>query len=210
VPPAQPTPEPKEDVPPPPAAAATPEPLPVIYALPAWLPWRIGLVLGLGTTFDDLPGKLNPLGLGIGARVDHRPLEDWIFGARFLYYFGGSENLSTGTYRTNAWLLTADAAYVINFNPVWLEPGLALGLYARAFDGAAALTTWGGSYVPSRQSGTQLGLYVAPTVRAVVPLQVFSQDLQQLYAACDLQVGFIFGQRTSSQLEFLLHAGMRF
>ncbi|MEY4576161.1 MAG: hypothetical protein RL701_864 [Pseudomonadota bacterium] len=203
---------PRQEPTPPPSAATlvvadTPEP-PAVVDSPS-LPWRIGLVLGLGYTF---PGSLDPLGLGLGARVDYRPWprEDWVFGARFLYYFGESQNLSAGLYDTNAWLVAADVAYVLNFDPIWLEPGLALGLQTRAFDGPTALGTLGGGVISSRQSGTQLGFYVAPLLRAVVPFAVISTELRQFYAACDLQLGMVLGERARGQLEFVLQAGMRF
>jgi hypothetical protein len=174
---------------------------------------NLGATLAWGESLDRDTGGANPLGIGFGVRGEYRPISDlgWVIGGRVLYFLGSSTTVPTGEFATHSWLFAADAGHVFDLRPVWLEPLVAFGLQVRDTSGRPAATTWNGQgYVTGTRSSTQLGFYLAPGLRATLPLAPLSDALQMLYLGVDSQLGLIFAKTVNSQIELLVHGGVRF
>jgi hypothetical protein len=212
----QPEPAPAAPVPapPPPPAAAAPSPPPSAAGPPAPGPeklWNIGAAIGVGGTFDHTSGGVNPLGFGFGVRGEYRLHDEWSVGARALFFVGGSSDLPTGRVASSSWLLAVEGAYVIDFAPVLVQPGLALGIMQRDQRGPPVSTLANGSgFIPGSQSGTRTGLYVAPGATVTLPLGAISPQLDRVFVAADGRLDFVFGSRLSGNLQLSLLAGIRF
>ena len=189
---------------PPPPAACSP-------SNPVEHPWSLGAAIGAGATFDHTVGGANPLGFGFGLRGEYRLHDEWSIGARALIYVGGSSELPTGKVSMSSWLMAAEASYVIDFAPVLVQPGLALGLMQRERKGPLVSTLPEGTgFVPGSESSTRYGFYVAPGVTVTLPLGKLLQQLDLLFVAVDARLDLVFGSRVSSNVQLLLLAGIRF
>jgi len=178
----------------------------------------LGIVLGLGSSFDHIPGNINALGLGFGLRGDYKLSDSWLIGGRALYYFGSSGETSEGRSSASTWVIAADLAYVLPFDFITLAPELALGILMRDVTNTPTLNlrTQSSSSSGADDDQTQGGLYISPGVRLLVPLRLFDRDLDRFYAGCDVHLDFVLGSRGADGsnfrrgFQFLLHAGLRF
>jgi len=173
---------------------------------------NLGAVIAAGESLDKVAGDTNPLGLGLGIRGEYRPRVDlgWVIGGRLLYFLGTRATLPTGEIKAHSWLFAADAGHAFDLRPLWLEPLVALGLQMRELAGRPALTTRNGQgFIAGSRSGSQLGFYLAPGLRATLPLSALSDVLQNLYLGVDTQLGLVFADSVHSQVELLVHAGLR-
>ncbi len=181
-------------------------------ATPAGEPrFQAAAMMGVGASFDETPGGVNPLGFGFGLRGDFRLLPALAVGGRFIYSVGGSASLTTGEVAMSTWLLAAEASFVVPLRSVILQPGLALGLSARATAGRTAFVDGrSGGFVPGSDDDEDVGLYLAPGVALTVPLSTFSRDLEPFFFGGDARVGLVVGDRLSGSLEIMAQLGLRF
>ena len=168
------------------------------------------VMFGVGASFDETPGGVNPLGFGFGLRGDYRLLPELAVGGRFLYYVGSSSALPAGEITMSTWLLAAEAAYVWPINGMLLEPGLVLGISTRAVDGRAPFADGGSGFVAGTEDQTDVGFYLAPGASLIVPLALISPDLEPFFLGGDARVGFVFGDGVSGSFELMFQAGLRF
>ena len=204
-PPPEPTPPESTSVP------ATTTPLQPVAALPPVWPWVAAALLGMGATFDHTVAGVNPLGFGFGVRGSYLALEPWAFGARLVYFVGGSSDLPTGRISMQSWVLAAEGAYVMRLHPVIIQPGLLFGLHVREIDNRLiSVDLPSPDLAPGRQNKTQVGLYLAPGVNVMLPLSVFSSDLDYLFAGADVRLDLALGSRVTGNLQLLFQAGLRF
>jgi hypothetical protein len=156
-------------------------------------------------------GGVNPLGFGFGVRGEYRLHDEWSVGARALFFVGGSSDLPTGRFEMSSWLLAVEGAYVVDFAPVLVQPGLALGIMQRDQNGPPAATLANGSgFIPGSQSRTRTGLYVAPGATVTLPLGAVSPKLDLLFVAADGRIDFVFGNGVTGNLQLSLIAGLHF
>jgi hypothetical protein len=173
----------------------------------------LGIALGLGSSFDAIPGDVNALGVGFGLRGDYKLSDSWLIGGRALYYFGSSGETSERHTSASTWVIAADLAYVLPFDFITLAPELAVGLLMREVTSTPKLNLRTQSSANDQQQG---GLYFSPGVRLLVPLRLFDRDLDRFYAGCDVHVDFVLGAKAADgsnfrrAFQFLLHAGLRF
>jgi hypothetical protein len=172
--------------------------------------WSAEALLGLGVTFDNTLGSVNPLGFGFGLRGDYRIAEPWAVGARVLYFVGGSSELPVGRVSMQTWLLAVEGAYVLRLDPLLIQPGLALGLHMRQIDERVLDLPDMEGAVARNQNRTQVGLYLAPGVNIALPLGNLARELDYLIAGMDVRLDLAFGSRVTSNLQLLLLAGVRF
>jgi hypothetical protein len=164
----------------------------------------VGLLLGLGTTFDSHPGGVDPFGFGFGVRGGYRLMDKLTVGGRFVNYVGSTSAVPTGSLSMSAWLLAAEASYdLLELGPVTLQPGVALGIASRSVDGPP-LVGGAGGFVPGVGDATHTGLYLAPGATAIMPL------LDMFFVGADMRLGFIIGDEFSGDFELLLTGGARF
>jgi hypothetical protein len=174
-------------------------------------PWRAAAMLGLGVTFDHTVGGVNPLGFGFGLRGDYHLRDEFRIGARLLYFVGGSSELPTGTYSMSSWLLAAEGAYVLSFAPLKLEPGLALGVAARNASGRPAFASSGTqAFVPGSENKSDVGLYVAPGIGVILPLDELNPRFKDLFVGLDVRLDLVFGAGVTSNLQLLFEFGLTF
>jgi hypothetical protein len=168
--------------------------------------------MAMGVTFDNVVGGVNPLGFGFGLRGDYLLFDQYLVGARTLYYVGGSSELPTGLISMQSWLFAVEGAYPLHLAPLWIEPGAALGFMVREVDGRPAFTTTTGQgFVPGSQNSSRVGLYVSPGVRVMVPLGIIRHpDLDILQVGVDARLDVVLGSRVSGYLELLIAAGASF
>ncbi len=162
----------------------------------------MGVLLGVGFTFDHLVGKVDPLGFGLGLRGGYN-FDKIFIGGRFMYYFGDSSALPTGNLAMKSWLIAAEGGYDLALGRFTLRPGIALGVVSRIIDGPPAFIGGGLGAIPNSSSDTQVGLYVAPGVSLILPLDRF-------FIGADARLHFAFGDRVSGGLELLANGGMTF
>ena len=168
------------------------------------------VMFGVGASFDETPGGVNPLGFGFGLRGDYRLLPQLAVGGRFLYYVGGSSALPAGEITMSSWVLAAEAAYVLPIDGMLLEPGVAVGIATRAVDGRAPFADVGSGFVAGTEDRAEAGFYLAPGASLAVPLALVSPDLEPLYLGGDVRIGFVFADAVSGSLELMFQAGVRF
>ncbi|HKU44512.1 MAG TPA: outer membrane beta-barrel protein [Polyangiales bacterium] len=206
---------------PPPAAAeetpAGPDPVFKDWGAPgtatqAEVPPRIeaAILLGVGASFDDTVGSVNPLGFGFGLRGNYRLLPELAVGGRFVYYVGGSSELPTGEVSMSSWVFAADAAYVLPISGMLLEPGIALGLTGRSIDGRAAFVTTDTGFIAGSAEDTQVSFYVAPGASLCVPMSLVAEGLDQLFFGADVRLVMAFGHGVSGAIELMAQGGLRF
>jgi hypothetical protein len=132
-------------------------------------------------------------------------------GARVLYFVGGSSELPTGKVGMTSWLIAAEASYVIDLQPILLEPGVVLGIAARNVDGRPAFTDISGqSFVPGSQDSRRFGLYLAPGVALIVPLSLLDRTLDRFFVGGDARLDLVFGHGVSGNVQLLAQLGLRF
>ena len=193
---------PPASVSPPPLAAGTSAQAPA---------WSAAALLGMGVTFDHTIAGVNPLGFGFGLRGEYRGLRSWAVGARMVYFAGGSSVLPTGRVSMQSWLLALEGAYVLQLDPLIIQPGILLGLHVREIDNRLiSVDLPGPDLAPGRQNKTQLGLYLAPGVNIVLPLGNFSGELDYLFVGADLRVDLVLGSGVTGNLQLLFQGGVRF
>jgi len=168
------------------------------------------VMFGVGASFDETPGGVNPLGFGFGLRGDYRLLPQLAVGGRFLYYVGSSAALPAGDITMSTWLLAAEAAYVWPVHGLLIEPGLVLGIHSRAVDGRAPFADGRGGFVEANEDRTDVGFYLAPGASVIVPLALFSPDLEPFFVGGDARIGFVFADEVSGSFELMVQAGLRF
>jgi hypothetical protein len=174
---------------------------------------QAAILLGVGASFDDTPGSVNPLGFGFGLRGSYRFLPDYpefSAGGRFLYYVGGSGPIPNGEVAMSSWILAAEGTYVFPLAGVLLEPGLALGLSGRAIEARTPLADAEGGFVPGSQNRTDVGFYLAPGVAVCLPLSLMFPDLEQFFIGADARLGMVLGHGVSGSFELLAQGGVRF
>jgi hypothetical protein len=173
--------------------------------------YGLAALFGVGVTFDRTLGGVNPLGFGFGLRADYRFIPEFTLAARIMYYVGGSSELPTGGVEMHSWFMALEGSYVLDLNPILIQPGLALGIATRATRGVPAFTTLSGTAaISGNQDHTAVGLYLAPGVNVVVPLSVASPDLEMFFVGGDLRFDLVFGSGVSANLQVLAQVGLRF
>lgn len=173
--------------------------------------WSAGALLGVGATFDKTVAGVNPLGFGFGVRGDYRIHPSWSLGARLLYFVGGSVELPIHDVVMQSWLIAAEGAYVLDLAPITLQPGIALGLYAREtnYRGYAPFITSDPTSIAPPDT-TRLFLYVAPGLNVSMPLSVASPALSPLTVGADVRLDLGFGRRVTGSIQLLGQLGLRF
>lgn len=168
-------------------------------------------MFGVGATFDNTVAGVNPLGFGFGVRGDYRIHPTWSIGARVLYFVGGSVELPTHDVVMQSWLIAAEGAYVLDVQPLTIQPGLALGLYAREtnYRGFAPFITEDPTSV-SLPDTTRLFFYLAPGVNVSLPLALASAALAPLSVGADVRLDVALGRRVTSNIQLLGQLGLRF
>jgi hypothetical protein len=171
---------------------------------------QLAAMAGVGTTFDKTPGGVNPLGFGFGLRGDFRVLDELALGARVLYFVGGASDLPTGKVDMTSWLIAGEASYVLDLDPVLVQPGMLLGVASRDVGGRPAFTNaTDQSFVPGSQNHTLFGLYLAPGVGVIVPLSIIERDLAAFFLGADARLDLMFFGRLSSNVQLLVQGGLR-
>jgi len=171
---------------------------------------QLAALAGIGTTFDHTPGGVNPLGFGFGLRGDFRVFDEFAFGARVLYFVGGASELPTGKIDMTSWLLSTEASYVLDLDPVLVEPGVLVGVSARNVAGRPAFTgTMGQAFVPGSQNQALVGVYIAPGVNVVVPLSIIGRELAPFFLGADARLDVVFVRGVSSNVQLLVQGGLR-
>lgn len=172
--------------------------------------WSAGALLGIGATFDNTVAGVNPLGFGFGVRGDYRIHPMWSLGARVLYFVGGSVELPTHDVVMQSWLLAAEGAYVLDLDPLTIQPGVALGLFVREtnYRGFAPFITEGPTSVSP--DTTRLFFYVAPGLNVSLPLTLLTPALAPLTVGADVRLDVGFGRRVTSSIQLLGQVGLRF
>jgi hypothetical protein len=175
---------------------------------------QAAIMLGVGASFDDTPGSVNPMGFAFGLRGSYRfipEVPELAVGGRFLYFVGGSASLPTGEIAMSSWLLAAEAAYVFPVAHMYLEPGLALGLSGRSIESRLLVAdNEEPGFVPGSNDHSEVGFYVAPGLAWCVPLSLMSPDLDQFFVGADVRLGMVFGDGVSGSLELMFEGGLRF
>jgi hypothetical protein len=172
--------------------------------------WSAALV-GVGATFDNTVAGVNPLGFGFGIRGDYRIRPEWSLGARLLYFVGGSVELPTHDVVTQSWLLAAEGAYVLNLDPLTIQPGIALGMYVREtnYRGFATFITEDPTSL-TQPDTTRLFFYLAPGLNVSLPLALAAATLAPLTVGADMRLDVAFGRRVTSNIQLLGQVGLRF
>jgi hypothetical protein len=127
-----------------------------------------------------------------------------------LYFVGGSVELPTSEVAMQSWLLAAEAAYVLELDPLVVQPGIAAGLFVREtnYRGFESFTAEPTSLnVPD---STRFFFYFAPGVNVSVPLARATPALAPLSVGADVRLDLAFGKRVSSNIQLLAQAGLRF
>ena len=173
--------------------------------------WSAAALLGVGATFDNTVAGVNPLGFGFGVRGDYRIRPIWSLGARLLYFVGGSVELPTHDVVMQSWLLAAEGAYVLDLDPLTIQPGVALGLYIREtnYRGFAPFITEDPTHV-TQPDTTRLFLYLAPGLNVSLPLSAVTPALAPLTVGADVRLDVGFGRRVTSSIQLLGQLGLRF
>ncbi|MET0386831.1 MAG: hypothetical protein ABW321_12770 [Polyangiales bacterium] len=173
--------------------------------------YRVNALVGIGVTFDNIVGGVNPLGFGFGFLGDYHLLERYRVGGRILYYVGGSSELPTGYVSLQSWLIAAEASYVFDeLSPLRIEPGVAVGLHIRDLEDRPIFTSPSQGFVAAREGSDGVGLYLAPGVRLVLPLSVISADLAMVHVGIDARLDLVLGPEVTGNLELLLLTGVTF
>jgi hypothetical protein len=173
--------------------------------------WSASALLGVGATFDNTVAGVNPLGFGFGVRGDYRILPSWSLGARLLYFVGGSVELPTHDVVMQSWLLAAEGAYVLDVDPLTIQPGLALGLYVREknYRGFAPFITDDPTGITLPDT-TRFFFYLAPGLNITLPLSVAAPALAPLTVGADVRLDVGFGRRVTGSIQLLGQVGLRF
>jgi len=173
--------------------------------------WSAAALLGIGATFDNTVAGVNPLGFGFGVRGDYRIHPMFSVGARLLYFVGGSVELPTLDVVMQSWLLAAEGAYVLDLDPLTIQPGVALGLFVREtnYRGYAPFITEDPTSV-SQPDTTRLFFYIAPGLNVSLPLALASPALAPLTVGADVRLDVGFGRRVTSSIQLLGQVGLRF
>jgi hypothetical protein len=173
--------------------------------------WSAAALLGIGATFDNTVAGVNPLGFGFGVRGDYRIHPMWSLGARMLYFVGGSVELPTHDVVMQSWLLAAEGAYVLDLDPLTIQPGVALGLFVREtnYRGYAPFITEDPTSV-SQPDTTRLFFYIAPGLNVSLPLALASPALAPLTVGADVRLDVGFGRRVTGSIQLLGQVGLRF
>ena len=169
-------------------------------------------MLGVGASFDDTIGSVNPLGFGFGIRGSYRFLPDYPefqLGGRFLYFVGGSAQIPNGDVSMSTWLLAAEATYVFPVAGLFIEPGLAFGLSARSLQGSTPFIDQGG-FVPGSDPRTDVGFYLAPGAAVCIPLSLMAPELALWFIGADLRLEMVFGEGFSGSISAMAQGGLRF
>lgn len=174
---------------------------------------QAAIMLGVGASFDDTQGSVNPLGFGFGVRGSYRFLPDYpefAVGGRFLYYVGGSGSLPSGDIAMSSWILATEGTYVFPIAGVLFEPGLALGLHGRAIEVNTPLVDVDSGVVPGASTHNEIGFYLAPGASVCIPLSLVSPDWHQFFVGADARLGMVFGHGVSGSFEAMAQGGVRF
>jgi len=163
----------------------------------------LGLLAGAGFALDDTIGNVNAEGFGIGAQAGVN-LDAFFLGARFLYYFGGSDPLPTGEISMSTWLAGAEGGYDFKLAELILRPSLVLGVVARSVGQPPTFTSasTGGFIGGSGQSSPQWAFYAAPGATLLLPISL-------LYVGADFRVPLAIGDRTYVAMDILGTIGVR-
>jgi hypothetical protein len=175
-------------------------------------PYQAALLIGLGGTFNDTAGSVNPLGFGFGVRGGYRILPEVVIGARFLYFVGGSSALPTGEISMSSWQLAAEAAYIVPLtDTIDLEPGVLLGMNVLSVRGprTAFLEGEGSGFVPGSGEKTEAAIYFAPGAAVRIPIDL-SPDIEGFFVGGDARLGFQFRDVVGTSIELMGQAGIRF
>jgi hypothetical protein len=199
--PAPPPSTPSQPAAPPPSEATPPTEQPL---------FRVGALAGLGLTFDDTIGSINPLGFGFGLRGDYLLGDGVRVGARTLYFVGGHAELPTGTVEMSSWLLALEGAYTLELDPITLEPGLAIGYAERDRGGPPLVANGTAGYIPGSQHHVLSGFYLAPGVSGYLPLGELDRELEPLFIGIDARFDLVFSSTMTANLQLLFELGLRF
>lgn len=174
-------------------------------------PIQAALMLGVGATFNDTAGSINPLGFGFGIRGSYRLNRDFVLGGRFLYYVGGDSRLPTGEISMSSWQLAVEAAYVVPItDTIELEPGILVGFNVLSLSGTDRpfLEDDQSIAVPGTAESAKAALYFAPGAAIRFPIAMPGVD--DFFVGADLRLGFQFRDVVGTSLELLGQVGIRF
>lgn len=158
-------------------------------------PISVGLLLGYGIGLD-LKGGPNPWGLGFGARGGYNIGQVYL-GARFVFYLGGSKDVSTGFGATssvdvNIWELGIEGGYDLKAgDALTIRPELGLGI--------ASLNVSVGSF-----SDSSTKLYLAPGA------SVLYDVTDSVFLGVDARFMIVLADKTAKGIILLANGGLRF
>ena len=172
---------------------------------------EFALALGYGGLFSDTLGNTNPLGMGIGLTGgaefgQDSPVANIYIGGRALYYAGDSEELPTGTFGMNSWLLAVDVAYGIDvYEGVRVRPGLAGGIMLQRQDGPVPFAGYGVGAIAGSGKSDHYVTYLAPgaSARWLVP------DVPYLFVGADARFSLQLGDSDRPGAEFFALVGAK-
>jgi opacity protein-like surface antigen len=155
-------------------------------------PISVALLVGYGVSLEDGP---NPWGLGFGARGGYN-LDKIYLGARFVFYLGSSEDVSTGVgtieQSINVWELGIEGGYDVALgSTVTLRPELGLGLAGSSVDA-------GGFSVSSTD------FFLAPGASLLFDVS------DSVFLGVDVRLQLILADETVKGIPILATGGMRF
>lgn len=195
----------------PPSAQAEAEPAAAAGGTATSTRGSVAALVGVGASFDDTVAGVNPLGFGFGVRGDYRILPSWSLGARLVYFVGGSVELPTHDVAMQSWLIAAEGAYVLDLDPLIVQPGLALGLYVRETNHrgyAPFITSDPTSTAPPDR--TRLFVYLAPGLNVTLPLATATPALAPLTLGADVRLDLGLGKQVTGSIQLLGQLGLRF
>jgi hypothetical protein len=156
-------------------------------------PISVGLLLGYGISLED---GANAWGLGFGARGGYN-LGQVYLGARFVFYLGASQDVSTGfgakvSADVNIWELGIEGGYDVKAgDALTIRPELGLGL-------ASLNVSVSGS------SNSQTKLYLAPGASLLYDVT------DSIFLGIDARFQIILANQTAKGIILLANGGMRF
>jgi hypothetical protein len=174
-------------------------------------PLMLGVLVGAGFALDDTVGNVNAEGFGLGGQVGY-DLGLLYLGGRFMYFFGGSSALPTGSLAMSTWVASAEVGIDVDLGDITLRPGALVGVVGRVVDQPPMFASGGtGGFIGgSGGSSPQLAFYLAPGAALIVPLSVLSQSLEVLYVGLDVRLPLALGDRSYVALDALGALGLRF
>jgi hypothetical protein len=161
---------------------------------PAWTLGKpqVSAQLNYGIATGDIPGDINPYGIGLGVKGGYTLDASIYIGGAFDYYFGGSEETAGSEFDYNVWALQGEVGYDLGLMPEGvLRPKLGLGI--SSIGGELCL----GDLCESERESE---LSIAPGVQ-------FLYSLDSLYLTADARYNIVFADGDAEANGFILGAG---